>query len=347
MNHRPLVSAASLVVLVACGPSSSGPETGTGSGTTSSSVTTSGGGGSSSTSGAGGSSSCEDDLCLDAPASGFQLRTDGDEIQPGEDIEYCEVVALPGGPEDEYYVSGYEIAMTPFSHHLIVVAAVPGSDTEKAISPGMKKTCYGADAFGGDVYGVTGSQKPTHEETYPDGVGKKFKGGQKLVFDYHYFNSSPKPVKARAAVNFNTVEAAKVTREAHSFGFYNLNLSIPPMSKKSFSGECRFKHDVMVSKLTRHTHQWGKDFSVYHAGGAKDGEHVWTTPNYEETDFIYDEPILVKGGDGFRFTCAFDNTTAKTLKFGLTASDEMCILFGTWFTPTVGASEDNQDCLTD
>lgn len=351
LRLRPLALTLSLAT-VACGNSASDTSTssGTGASTTSSGTGGTGGGDATSTTSttSGGDPNCPvGELCLAPPASGFQVETNGDEIQPGEDIEYCEVVALPGGPADTYYVEGFELAMTAFSHHLIVAAAKPGSDTEKAISPGMKQKCYGADVFGGDIVGVTGSQKPHHEEQFPEGVGKRFQGGQKLIFDYHYFNSSKAPVKAKAAVNFRTVDASKVTREAHAFGFYNLGFSVPPNSTKSFAGECRFKHDVVVSKLTRHTHQWGKDFSVAYAGGAKDGEPIWTTPNYEDTDHLFAEPVLMKSGEGFRFTCEFENTTAKTLKFGLTASDEMCILFGTWYTPTIGGPEENQDCITD
>jgi len=331
-------------------PSSACPERATSASMTSTSrvTTSSSAGGETGSSTATGGPDCPPgELCLKVPDSGFQLQTNGDEIKPGEDVEYCEVVVLPGSASDTYYVDAFQVQMTQFSHHLIVASVKPGSDTDKATSLGMKQKCTGADVFGGEIEGVTGSQHPYHEESFPAGVGKKFTGGQKLVFDYHYFNSSSAPVKARAALNFHTVEAGMVTREAHSFGFYNLGFAVPPMSTKAFTGECRFNQDVIVSKLTRHTHQWGKEFSVEYAGGTKDGTHLWTTPNYEETDLVFPEPVLLKDGEGFRFTCNFDNTTPKTLKFGLTASDEMCILFGTWYTPVVGGPEANQDCITD
>ena len=276
------------------------------------------------------------ELCLKAPSAGFQVQTVGDQIQPGEDVEFCEVVELPGDPDETYYVSEFELAMTTFSHHLIVVAALPGSATEANIKAGDKKKCFTPDAFGGEISSVTGSQKPYHRESFPDGVGKVFHGGQKLIFDYHYFNASKAPVQARGAVNFHLVEASHVQRIAHSFGFYNFDIKTPPQTTKSFEATCGFTRDVLVQKLTRHTHQWGRDFSVAFAGGAKDGSHIWTSPDYEVTEFVFDEPVLMSKGTGFTFTCEFENTTAETLKFGITAADEMCILFGTWFTPVVG-----------
>jgi hypothetical protein len=298
-----------------------------------------------STSSTGGQKNCPDgQLCLAPPAKGFQIQSIGEMIQPGQDVEYCEVVTLPGGPTDVYYVNRFEVAMTKHSHHLIVVAAEVGSSTEMKMMPGAKKKCFTPDAFGGEVYGVTGSQHPYNEEKYPSGVGKKFVGGQKLVFDYHYFNSTTAAVQARAAVNFHTVDAATITKEAHGFGFYNFGIATPPMSTKSFTAQCTFSQDLLVSKVTRHTHQWGTDFSVSYVGGENDGKHIWTSPNYEETEHIFPQPVLMKKGTGFRFTCNFNNTTPKTLKFGVTASDEMCILFGTWFVVNAGDPEKDQGC---
>ena len=62
------------------------------------------------------------ELCLAEPDHGFQIRSVGTTIEPGEDVEFCEAVLLPGGPDDVYYVSRFEVAMTEFSHHLIVSA---------------------------------------------------------------------------------------------------------------------------------------------------------------------------------------------------------------------------------
>ncbi len=345
--QRALVSLVFCGLLAGCGTSSNGGAAGAGG---SSSSTSASGDTATATSGNTGSGGSQGNcptgqLCLDPPAKGFQVQTVGGMIQPGQDVETCEVVQLPGKPEDTYYVNQFEVAMTTYSHHLLVAAAIPGSATEKSLSVGMKKKCSGPDGFGGDVYGVTGSQHPYHSETYPPGVGKTFYGGQMLVFDYHYFNTSTAPVQARSAVNFHTVDKSQVTKTAHNFGFYNLSIFIPAQSKKAFTGGCIFDHDILVSKLTRHTHQWGTDFDVYYQGGDKDGAHIWTTPNYEQTEYVFDQPILMKKGTGFRFTCSFNNTTAGALKFGLTASDEMCILFGTWFVVNPGDSENSQDCI--
>jgi hypothetical protein len=295
---------------------------------------------------AGGGEECTDEPCLPPPENGFQVRSVGTTILPGQDVEYCEVVQLPGTPDQTYYVNRFESAMTLGSHHLIVEAIVPDSSTEAGASPGDRKTCVSArQAYGNDLVPVTGQQLPYHEESYPEGVGRVYRGGQLIVFDYHYFNASDAPLQARAAVNFHTVDASRVERIVQSFGFFNFFISTPPGETRDFTKRCNFSQDVMLHKLTRHTHQWGTDFSVWFAGGDRDGQLVWSSPNYEtDLDYIFAEPILVKAGDGFTFRCTFENDTDQTLTFGTKATDEMCILFGQWFTVGVGEATPSQSC---
>jgi hypothetical protein len=272
------------------------------------------------------------DVCLAAPAEGFQIRSEGTEIEPGEDVEYCEVVVLPGGADATYYVRAFESQMSVGSHHLIVAAVEPGTDTDAAAVPGDRVRCTGPDVFGGELDPVTGSQQPYGHEMFPDGVGRVYHGGQKVVFDYHYFNATSAPIAARAAVNFHTTTADRVETLSRVFGFYNLGISIAPGEEKSFTKECAFSHDVYVHKLTRHTHKWGSDFSVWRAGGEADGELVFSSPDYETVDYPMEEPVLMRAGEGYRFECSFVNTESYTLKFGVKASDEMCILFGNFYS---------------
>ena len=274
---------------------------------------------------------CDDVLCLAPPERGFQVRSVGATIESGQDVEYCEVVQLPGDPSEVYYVNRFESEMTESSHHLIVAAMQTGSATEQNAAPGDRIACFQTTAFGEDLDPVTGSQVPYHEESFPEGVGRTYRGGQLLVFDYHYFNTTSAPLQARAAVNFHTVDASQVQKIARSFGFYNFGISTPPGEEASFTTECEVNADILVHKLTRHTHKWGTDFTVWYRGGAHDGEEVFTSSNYEDVDFVFPEPVLVQSGEGFRFECSYKNTEPHTLEFGVKATDEMCILFGTWW----------------
>ena len=148
-----------------------------------------------------------------------------------------------------------------------------------------------------------------------------------------------------SCVNFHTVDESQVTRIARSFGFLNLTINTPPGAQQTFTGECLFSRDIVVSKLTRHTHQWGTDFRVFQAGGENDGQELFVSRDYEDVDHQFEEPVLMKAGTGFRFSCSYLNTEAYPLRFGVKATDEMCILFGTWWAPEVPDEIPGQGCL--
>ncbi|MEC8022940.1 MAG: hypothetical protein VX223_03340 [Myxococcota bacterium] len=272
---------------------------------------------------------------LEAPASGFQVRSVGRFIEPGTDVEFCEIVTLPGTPDKTYYVNRIEVAMHPWSHHVIVDAVVPGSETEEGLEDGMSKSCVSAaSAYGEDLVDVIGAQSPYSDLQLPENVGRIYHGGQKIIVDYHYFNPTPERIPAAHAINFHEVEEANVQHVAQTFGFYNLGIMTMPGATSKSAASCVFNQDVMISLLTRHTHRWGTDFHIWYEGGDLDDEHIWTSNDWElETNYVYDEPILVRKGEGFRFQCEYDNTTDHLLKFGTKATDEMCILFGIAWSP--------------
>jgi hypothetical protein len=102
--------------------------------------------------------------------------------------------------------------------------------------------------------------------------------------------------------------------------------------------------DIEIVSLWRHTHRWGTDFSVWRAGGAGDGEQVFTKTDWEhDITFTPETPFVIRKGEGLRFDCAFENTTDRPLAFGELATDEMCILYG-YFVGTGPGLAGPEDC---
>src|SRR5688500_14029777 len=75
-------------------------------------------------------------LDLPAPERGFQVTAKGTTIAAGQDVEYCEVVEVPGTPSDVYYTNRFEAALTPFSHHLNVYAVDPNHPVDAYVKVG-------------------------------------------------------------------------------------------------------------------------------------------------------------------------------------------------------------------
>jgi hypothetical protein len=288
-------------------------------------------------------------LGLAKPRDGFQIRSIGAEIKPGEDVELCEVGRLPGDSDTKYIVKSFEFGNEKGSHHLIVSAAVAGSPAEpklEALGVGNSIPCFSAEnAFGNQSFtSVGGSQQPYVEIVLPDRVGREFHGGQLVVFDYHYLNTRENPIQARSAVNFHLTDADSIDHIAKGFSFSNYLIATQPHAQGSFTGECHFRNDVMLGDITRHTHRWGTDFSVWFSGGAREGEPIWTSHDWQhDTFYEFDSPILMRAGEGLRFRCGYVNDTERTLRYGTNATDEMCILFGTIWEAD-GDKLPNQSC---
>lgn len=280
---------------------------------------------------------------------GFQIRSKGMDIPVGQDLEFCEVAEFPGEVDDVYWVNSLEVGNGKNSHHLILDVAKDGGPAEAKLAEheiGDIVPCISSQsAFGDGFEFIGGSQRPYSRFDYPEGVGRKFHGKQRFVFDYHYLNTSEETVHALSGVTFHLTKESEVKHIAQIFNFANMTIDTPPGGKASFVGECKVNANIKLTELTRHTHRWGQEYKVWYAGGANDGQQIFQSPDYEhDVDHFFDAPIDVKPGEGFRFQCDYENTETHALRFGPNATDEMCILFGLWWSETDNAPP-TQDCV--
>jgi len=273
---------------------------------------------------------------LETPVHGFQLRSEGDVIPAGADVEICEVGELPGVSGGEFFMGRIELANGDASHHLIMYVATPGSEAEAALKAkpiGHKEPCSVPEmVFGEGLENLGGIQRPYGEMVYPEGIARRLHAGQRFLWDYHYYNTSEEPVTAQSAMNIHLTDRVGVKQLLGGVSAFNFLIDTPPGASRAFKAECRFDRDMIVGGITRHTHRWGGDYKAWFAGGPRDGEHFWTSTDFEEDiDHPFDEPLLVRKGDGFAYECSFHNTEQRALRWGTSARDEMCNLFmATW-----------------
>jgi hypothetical protein len=273
---------------------------------------------------------------LALPESGVQIEAIGREIAAGLDTEYCEVAEFPGNPGEAYYVNRLTVAKAPYSHHVFINAAAPGSPAEakaNEIGVGNSIECVSAGtSFGEGVTTVAGTAKDLQELPFPEGVGQVYYGGQKLIVDYHYFNTSDAAVHAKVATNFHTVTKDRVRKLARGYSVMHVGFTIPPLGKASATAQCVFNHDVLVAGIQRHTHRLGTDYTVWSVDQDENLTELWKSSDWaEDIQHTFDEPVLVRAGEGYRYRCDFVNNENRTIGFGTKATDEMCNLFAGWW----------------
>jgi len=84
--------------------------------------------------------------------------------------------------------------------------------------------------------------------------------------------------------------------------------------------------------LTSHMHALGEKFVIRIVGGVRDGQIL-----YENTDWAhpailtFNQPIVLAAGEGLMSEITYNNTTNRTVSFGLTSEDEMGIIFGYYY----------------
>ena len=84
--------------------------------------------------------------------------------------------------------------------------------------------------------------------------------------------------------------------------------------------------------LTSHMHMLGARFQIRLVGGARDGDIVYESTDWEHPQTItFPQPIVLAKGQGLKSVVTWNNTTDRTVSFGLQSTDEMAIIFGYYY----------------
>jgi len=285
---------------------------------------------------------------LTPPENGFQIMVEGSWVQPGESQVFCEYIRIDGDYNDHYYVKSLELNATPWVHHVLATFVIPEgvSAEDEGLVENLDEIVYWPLDFDVPVgptrcgwadenivsrheyYPLWNTQFTEESVTFPEGTGRQIRGGLYLMIEYHFTNPTTEPIPARVGFNFHLVDETP-DHLLTGFTFTYNNIDVPPHTKKSFAAQCVFEEDLMVWGLRRHTHEFGTAFHVWHVGGERDGEYIWSSYDWDNQLYSFEEgAILVEKGSGFRFQCDYNNTQDKILIFGQDLGQEMCLLMG-------------------
>lgn len=166
---------------------------------------------------------------------------------------------------------------------------------------------------------------------FPDG-GLRITPGQRLVMQIHYNNGQGLPgVSDNSGVRL--YHTAPQGTEYGMVAVGPLGFQIPARSTGAAQSGCTFTRPSRLLAGMPHMHQIGTEFSqtVIRAGGAR--EPMISLQGWQfETQLFYDFDTTLNPGDRVETRCAFNNTTAQTVRSGTRTSDEMCFNFA-YVTP--------------
>ena len=255
-------------------------------------------------------------------------------------VERTQCVILRLGNPDKIHVGAIHNVLGTASHHMIVYRV---NDTVEQPTPfDCKPFTDTLDPTKGSPLMVT--QKKDDLLTLPPGVAYTLDAQQMVRIEMHYINASPQDVTLTSSTEMQQTADADFQNEADFLFIGSPDISLPPHQSTTL-GPAFFPlpsdfADVSFFALTGHEHQFGTKVTVSTSMSKDDpGTPVYDVPGWrwdEPVTQMHDPTFKIPDGGGFRFSCEWNNTSDSTVKFGESATDEMCF-FWAYYYPSQGA----------
>ena len=277
-------------------------------------------------------------LAAPAPGTGVQLKVDQFDVSANFERELFTYRKL--GNTSEMFVSRIETSMRPFSHHFVLYTfasnmspfLIPAVNTVRDIrNADGSMNILTMVAMGYHVF-LGGSMQPQSDYVFPAGTALRLPADAAIDLNVHYANKTAAKVPGEAYVNLYTVPASQVTHPLSTLNLQNTNLTLPPAQRVTATKDFSFAAQTTVIALTSHMHARGEKFQIRIVGGPRDGELVYENTDWEHPQMkTFATPLVLEKGQGLRSIVTYNNTTSKTINFGLTSDDEMGIIFGYYY----------------
>ena len=274
-------------------------------------------------------------LAPPAAGMGIQMKLDPFSVVPNFERELF--IRKVVGNTEEIFVHRIQIKMRPGSHHFLLYdfpdkSKLPPLNVVRDIrNPDGTQNFETFLSMQNHVFWA-GTQTPSHDYTFPPGTALRVAPGTCFDLNSHYVNKTSQPLMGEVYVNLLTLPKSEVKHIVKSLDLGNTQFVLPPNKKtvavKSFTSDKPMK----VLMLTSHTHKLGEKFVIRINGGARDGEIVYENTDWEHPLIKnFPTPISLAKGEGLTSEITYNNTTNRTIRFGLTSEDEMGIIFGYYY----------------
>ena len=269
------------------------------------------------------------------PPGGFQMRMTPFPIPVGGEREVCEYQITPNRtPMD---IAEMQLRSTPGTHHFVLWEYLGADRNPADFWSGAKDApgCVGLGPQDGlfNTADLFGMQVSPSQVKFPPGVAVYLEPHAIVYSNLHLKNFFPEPIMAEAVFNVIPAKKGTVKHHAQTLTVGSWDIDIPPLGSASLTGEWRTPVPLNIVQLSTHQHHRGTLDSVHRidAAGNDMGDLV-DSPDWQHASVRwYPQALRIEPGEGFRFTCDWQNPDDHPVHFGVTTDDEMCFMTGYFY----------------
>ncbi len=278
---------------------------------------------------------------LAPPVQGIQLHLGPFDVWPSEVNDREFLYYEPLETTEDLFVTQYEIAYRPGSHHFILYNYPAGTPTPppnvyRDLRNQQGQTNLQVALQLGNLFPFqmfVGTQTPNTNYHLPPGVALRLPAGSGFDLNSHSVNRTDATAPGEVYVNLHTVDRDEVQFVADQDNFGNFDISLPPQQVTTLSETFTFGEQRHLIQLWSHSHEHTVEFRIEGVGGEHDGELLYWTNDWEHPPlFHFDPPLTFEAGDQVRLVTTYDNWTDETIEFGPLSSDEMQFMFYIYYT---------------
>lgn len=170
----------------------------------------------------------------------------------------------------------------------------------------------------------------------PKGYGLRMSKDAKLLCNPHYFNKTDNVRFGEVYCNLYTLPKDSVKQILdNDLIDGNEKLILPAGKETTITTDRIFDKKTQIVIATPHYHKRGQKFEVQIIGGARNGETIIQSYDYQHpvvANFV-NSPLILEAGEGLKTIVTYKNESNHTVSYGVTSEDEMNYLFFYYFNP--------------
>jgi hypothetical protein len=254
---------------------------------------------------------------------GFSIKLTMHNVPASSEDTVCVLLELPN--EQPIWSRDARATLSAGSHHFTVStesADIPVQTTPRSCNASSEGTM------------VLATQQAEATTELPPGVGVYYEPHQHVYVQLHYINTTAAPIAITGTADIAPTQDRDLLASQSAL-YSTLNINLAPHSPGSAqlfkklqapADSAKVRH---VFGVAPHTHRMGVHTTIERVSS---DDAPASAPIYESRDWenpdeaVFDPPLVFGPQDGLRLTCDYMNDTDQTVRFGLSATNEMCAL---------------------